>query len=76
MCAGQAPENPRVGAVQIGMTPAQVRDVLGPPPAVARQVYYRGSIEQWLYQGKRVEFLFQAGREPKVRAVLTPTAPR
>src|SRR5947208_3260695 len=45
--------------VQRGMIAAEVRRLLGPPKRIARQILYRRSIEQWIYEGpvsRRIDF--------------------
>jgi hypothetical protein len=67
----QPPEAPV--AVQRGMRPAEVRQLLGPPVRIARQALYRRHIEQWVYenpQAIRVVFNCVRGEEPIVTAVL------
>jgi hypothetical protein len=58
--------------VEVGMTARQVRDIAGEPARIARQLFYQGTLEQWIYelpQAGRVEILHRLGREPKVVAV-------
>lgn len=43
-----APPKPR-DKPQRGMTPQQVRDRLGPPQRIARQILYHRHREQWIY---------------------------
>jgi hypothetical protein len=61
------------------MTPAEVRDRLGPPARVARQILYRRHIEQWVYDtpaARRVEFNCVRGQEPYVLHVVPPAPGR
>ena len=55
-----------------GTTAAEVRQRLGSPRHVARQILYRHSIEQWVYGELpllRVEFDRVKGQEPQVLTV-------
>ncbi len=57
------------GQLRAGMTPAQVRAVLGPPRRVARQVLYHRYLEQWVYDAPhtlRVEFDCQRGQAARL----------
>ena len=59
-------------AVRRGMTPAEVRQILGPPARVARQILFRRHLEQWVYdqpEAVRVEFNCVRGEEPYVLTV-------
>ncbi len=59
-----------------GMTPDQVRQVLGPPRRIGRQVLYQRYIEQWVYDTPRplrLEFDCRRGQLPSL--LLPPTAP-
>jgi hypothetical protein len=59
--------------VRPGQSPAEVRDRLGPPARITRQVLFRRVVEQWVYDGSRparIEFATARGREPSVSAVL------
>lgn len=58
--------------VQPGMGMARVRELLGDPDRVSRQVLFRRHIEQWAYPGSpspRVEFDCPRNGEPRVSAV-------
>jgi hypothetical protein len=62
-----------------GMSQAEVRNLLGPPKHVARQILYRRYLEQWVYDGPnavRIEFDCVRGREPQILTVHPLTAPR
>src|SRR4051794_15825507 len=64
--------------LRIGMTPAEVRTLLGPPPRVARQLLYRHYLEQWSYDdpaGLWLELDCHTGREPHVVAIHRSTDP-
>src|SRR5947208_2472399 len=75
--SGVRAQQPSTPNVRPGQSPNEVRDRLGPPVRVARQVLFRRYIEQWVYdlpQPVRVEFSCARGRDPYVSAVL-PTPP-
>jgi hypothetical protein len=58
-----------VQGVHRGMTPTQVRSLLGPPRRVARQILYKRYLEQWQYDTPLsvvVEFDCVKGRDPHV----------
>jgi hypothetical protein len=68
----QPPEDVDLGRLRPGMTQDEVRQVLGPPQRVARQVLYRRYLEQWLYERPRpvrVEFDCVRGQPPQVLSV-------
>jgi hypothetical protein len=77
LLAGGAPAPPKsklAGADRLhaGMTPAEVRQVLGPPQRVARQILYHRYLEQWVYNAPtsvRVEFDFPHGQPPRLVSV-------
>jgi len=53
-----------------GKNPREVREEIGPPQRVARQVFYQGQLEQWVYEGIcRVDFLRPLGKEPQFQGV-------
>ena len=55
-----------------GMTDREVRDALGPPQAVARQILYRRHLEQWLYDKpvpRRIVFDCPRGQQPAILTV-------
>ena len=63
-----------------GMPQPEVRELLGPPKRIARQILYRRYLEQWVYDGPkplRIEFQCVRGEEPKILTVhpLTPPQP-
>src|SRR5262249_48869268 len=67
--AAQEPSPP----VQRGQTAAEVRQRLGPPVRVSRQILFRRPLEQWHYDAPRplrVEFNCVRGEEPYVCSVL------
>jgi hypothetical protein len=56
-----------------GLSAAEVRQRLGPPARVSRQILFRRHLEQWVYEepkALRVEFNCVRGEEPVVCAVL------
>ncbi len=62
----------RLKHVQPGMSPAQVRQLLGPPGRTARQILYHRAYEQWLYEtpfAVRLEFEHVRGQEPHLLSV-------
>jgi hypothetical protein len=70
-----APGPVDLGVTQPGMGMARVRELLGEPERVARQLLFRRHLEQWVYPGDgggRVEFDCVRGEEPRVIAVLRP----
>lgn len=58
--------------IRRGQTPAEVRQHLGPPVRVSRQILLRRHLEQWAYDTPplRVELNALPGEEPSVCAVL------
>jgi hypothetical protein len=70
--AGRAGEEDRAARVQIGMTAADVRTLLGPPTRVSRQILDGRYVEQWAYEGRAdelVEFECRRGQEARVQTV-------
>jgi len=58
-------------------SPAEAREVLGPPREVLRQVLYRRSVEQWHYDSPLslcVVLITPKGQPPRVQTVLVPGA--
>jgi hypothetical protein len=56
----------------LDLSPARVRELLGPPDRVARQVLYRRYLEQWAYdRPAALSVLFEGrkGQEPRSRGV-------
>ncbi len=56
-----------LAALHRGMTAAEVRQRLGEPPHIARQLLYHRYIEQWVYPSPlsaRLEFDCRRGRPP------------
>jgi hypothetical protein len=69
-----APEQPRGSPDQlrVGMTAQQVRTLVGPPITTARQVFYQGYLEQWIYEAPesyRLDVLYRQGETPQVKAI-------
>jgi hypothetical protein len=61
----QRREPAEASQLRLGMTPAEVRQTLGPPNHVARQILYHRYLEQWIYnapRSMRVEFDCPRGR--------------
>jgi hypothetical protein len=56
----------------LDLPPARVRNLLGPPKGIGRQILYRRYLEQWTYD-RPVAFgvVFEGlkGQEPRLRAV-------
>jgi hypothetical protein len=66
----------RLARVKPGMSPDQVRHLLGPPGRSARQILYHRAREQWVYEAPfsvRLEFEYIRGQEPRLLSV-QPTA--
>jgi hypothetical protein len=74
LVVGGAPAQPQeqsaaTRVLQPGMTPAEVRQILGPPHRVARQVLYHRYLEQWVYETRgscRVEFDCSRGQAARL----------
>jgi len=65
-------QNPGEGEIRVGMRAGEVRQLLGTPKRVARQVLFRRYIEQWTYERPRslcVNFNCIKGQEPHVLGV-------
>src|SRR5947209_5234554 len=59
-----APLPPPLDRVRRGMTATEVRQLLGSPKRVTRQVVFRRHVEQWLYEAPapcRVELMCERG---------------
>jgi hypothetical protein len=67
----------KAAALQPGMTAAQVRELLGPPKRIAREILYARYVEQWTYDNPavRIEFEWRKGKEKQIQTVQTLTAP-
>jgi hypothetical protein len=71
----EKPHQPGRKEVERGMSPRRVRELLGEPKRVARQILYKRHLEQWIYDGPTVvivEFDCTKGRDPHVLNVLEP----
>src|SRR5215469_7940250 len=67
--AGLAREHPDSAfeKLQRGMTPEQVRDKVGSPKRIARQILYHRHVEQWIYDqpvAARLQFDCPRGQKP------------
>lgn len=56
-----------------GMTPQQVREVLGPPRKISREVILHRAIEQWHYTNPSRRLTFEIYRGRQARLVLPPS---
>ncbi len=79
---GEADQGPKDVRAQLrpGLSPEQVRRLLGPPHQVAREVLAHRRLEQWLYfqpHFLRLELTFPRGERPQLLAVrpLPPAGP-
>jgi hypothetical protein len=62
----------RIEQVRPGLSAEQVRQLLGPPQRVARQVLYHRYFEQWVYDAPlnlRIEFECRRGQQIQVQSV-------
>jgi len=69
----------RADELQIGMSAAEVRDRLGPPERVSRQISYHRHIEQWIYPAPlnlRIDFRCLPGQEARVQNVRSGGEPK
>ena len=77
LCVGGASvpprdETPGAAQLRLGMAPAEVRQHLGPPHRVARQILYHRYLEQWIYNpplALRVEFDCPQGQTARLTSV-------
>jgi hypothetical protein len=68
----------RVERLRPGMTIQQVRDLLGDPRRIARQVLYQRYLEQWVYESPlplRLEFDCRRGQPPALLPLPAAGAP-
>lgn len=70
----------RLAAVEPGLSPDQVRRLIGQPRAICWQILYHRCLEQWLYDSifpVRLEFDCPRGQEPRLLSVqpLNPAKP-
>ncbi len=62
----------RLAAVEPGLSPEQVRRLIGAPHNVSRQILYHRCLEQWLYASPysvRLDFDCPRGQEPRLLSV-------
>lgn len=62
----------KVAQLRPGMTAAQVRDLVGKPRSIARQILYARYVEQWTYDDPfsvRIEFDWRKGHERQILTV-------
>jgi hypothetical protein len=62
----------KIAQLHPGLTAAQVRDLLGQPKHVSRQILYARYLEQWTYDepfGVRIEFDWRKGQERQILTV-------
>jgi hypothetical protein len=67
---------PVVPKLERGLTPDQVRDRVGPPKHVSRQILYHRYLEQWTYEAPaatRVTFDCPRGQKPQLLGTMTLT---
>jgi hypothetical protein len=68
----EADRTARLDRVKPGLSPDQVRHLLGPPRRSARQILYHRAREQWVYDAPfsvRLEFEYVRGQEPRLLSV-------
>jgi hypothetical protein len=63
--------------IKPGMSAQKVRELLGPPRTIARQILYGRYLEQWTYDtpAVRIEFDWRKGQEKQIQAVLPLSGP-
>ena len=64
-----AGKNPLVDSLRFGMTPKEVKKLLGEPAYVSRQILHRRHIETWIYDQAYLEFVefeYVRGNEPRL----------
>jgi hypothetical protein len=67
-----AERDQRIAALDPGLSPDQVRRLIGPPQHIARQILYHRCLEQWVYGQDFpvcVEFDCPRGQEPHLQSV-------
>jgi hypothetical protein len=67
----------RLEQVKAGLSPDQVRHLLGSARRNARQILYHRAREQWVYEAPfsvRLEFEYVRGQEPRLLSVQPTTA--
>jgi hypothetical protein len=58
--------------IKRGLPATEVRNLLGKPDRIARQILFRRHLEQWIYDNPinaRVEIVYSPGEEAQVQAV-------
>ena len=66
---GFGQEVPAFDKLQRGMTLEQVREQVGPPKRIVRQILYHRHIEQWIYDqpvAARLQFDCLRGQKPQL----------
>ena len=66
------PTENQLEALRPGLSLDQVRQMLGPPQRIARQILYHRHLEQWLYDKPhllRLEFDCPRGREGRLTTI-------
>ena len=74
----QAEHDQRLAAVEPGLTPDQVRRLIGEPRHVCREILDHRYLEQWIYDARfpvRLEFDCPRGQEPRLQSVQPLAAP-
>jgi hypothetical protein len=74
LAAGAAPppEPESADRLRRGLSREEVRQLLGPPARVARQILYQRHLEQWIYDRPRplrLEFDCPRGRESQLTSI-------
>ena len=69
----EIPPTVRMEQLRQCKTPKEVRQLMGrPPDRIARQIFYRGRVEQWVYDRPlpcRIEILYQLGEDPLIQSI-------
>jgi hypothetical protein len=69
----------KVEQLRVDMTAREARTLVGRPVTMARQVFYQGYLEQWIYERPesfRLDVLYRHGEVPKVMAIHRAQPPR
>jgi hypothetical protein len=64
-----AKKHPLIDSLRFGMTPNEVKKLLGEPAYVSRQILHRRHIETWIYDQANLEFVefeYVRGEEPRL----------
>jgi hypothetical protein len=75
---GEADAKDRLTLLVVGKTTAaEVREILGPPQRVAREILYARYVEQWTYDAPPVRIVFdwRKGQEKRIQTVQPLTNP-